>query len=101
MAIKSQALADFIVEFTFFEEDETLDTNVELAREGEAKEKGGDTTRWKLFINGSSNHNSCGAGLIIQTPSSEQMEYSICIGFKANNNEAEHEALLARLKVVT
>ncbi|GFZ01052.1 hypothetical protein Acr_14g0006870 [Actinidia rufa] len=44
----------------------------------------------------------CGAGLAIQTPSGDQMEYAIRIGFKATNNEeAEYEALLARLKVTT
>ena len=29
------------------------------------------------------------------------MEYAICIGFKATNNEAEYEALIARLRVTT
>ncbi|GFY88915.1 hypothetical protein Acr_06g0008550 [Actinidia rufa] len=38
--------------------------------------------------------------LVIQTPSGEQMEYAIRIRFKATNNEAEYEALLAGLIVV-
>ena len=29
------------------------------------------------------------------------MKYSICIGFKVTNNEAEYEALLTRLRVAT
>ena len=29
------------------------------------------------------------------------MEYAICMGFKATNNEAKYKALLARLRVVT
>ncbi|GFZ12709.1 hypothetical protein Acr_23g0010940 [Actinidia rufa] len=37
--------------------------------------------------------------LVIQTPSDEQMEYAIRMGFKATNNEAEYEALLAVLRV--
>ena len=56
MSIKAQALGDFIVEFTYSEEDETLDPNFELSKEGEVEEKDGDTTRWKLFIDESSNH---------------------------------------------
>ncbi|GFS42022.1 hypothetical protein Acr_00g0077760 [Actinidia rufa] len=38
-------------------------------------------------------------GLVIQTPSGEQMKYAIRIGFKATNNKAEYEALLAGLRV--
>ncbi|GFS36164.1 hypothetical protein Acr_00g0044410 [Actinidia rufa] len=37
--------------------------------------------------------------LVIQTPSGEQMEYTIRIGFKATNNEAEYEALFISLRV--
>ncbi|GFZ00938.1 hypothetical protein Acr_14g0005730 [Actinidia rufa] len=33
--------------------------------------------------------------LVIRAPSGEQMEYAIRMGFKATNNEAEYEALLA------
>ena len=32
MAIKAQALADFIAEFTYSEDDEISDTNVELTK---------------------------------------------------------------------
>ncbi|GFZ18321.1 hypothetical protein Acr_27g0000600 [Actinidia rufa] len=46
------------------------------------------------------NH-GCGAGLVIRAPSGEQMEYAIRMGFKATNNEAEYEALLAGLRVAT
>ncbi|GFS37343.1 hypothetical protein Acr_00g0051440 [Actinidia rufa] len=38
-------------------------------------------------------------GLMLQIPSGEQMEHVIQIGFKATNNEAEYETLLASLKV--
>ena len=37
--------------------------------------------------------------LVLQTPSSEQMEYTIRIGFKATNNKAEYEAFLIGLKI--
>ncbi|GFS42920.1 hypothetical protein Acr_00g0082570 [Actinidia rufa] len=54
-----------------------------------------DLAIWELFIDGSSNQHGCGTRLVLQTPSSEQMEYTIRIRFKATNNEAEYEALLA------
>ena len=37
MAIKTQALTDFISKFNYFEEDDTPDPNVELSKEGEAE----------------------------------------------------------------
>ncbi|GFZ06625.1 hypothetical protein Acr_18g0007950 [Actinidia rufa] len=51
------------------------------------------------IYNLSSSSHGCGAGLVIQTLSGEQMEYAIRMGFKATNNEAEYEALLAGLRV--
>ena len=52
-------------------------------------------------MDGSSNQHGYGARLILQTPSDEQMEYTICIGFKATNNEAKYEAFLIGLQVAT
>ena len=101
MAIKAQVLADFIVEFTYIEGDEPLDTSVELTKEGEGKEQNGDMMIWRLFVDGSSNHNGCVAGLILQTPLGEQIEYAIHIEFKATTNEAEYEALLVGLRIAS
>ncbi|GFZ08896.1 hypothetical protein Acr_20g0007040 [Actinidia rufa] len=52
-----------------------------------------------LFMDGSSNRHGCGAGLVLQTPTGDQIEYAIRIGFKATNNKAEYEALLVGLRV--
>ena len=52
-------------------------------------------------MNGSSNQHGCGAWLILQTLSGEQIKYTIGIGFKATTNKAEYEALLAELRVAT
>ncbi|GFZ15860.1 hypothetical protein Acr_25g0002690 [Actinidia rufa] len=93
MAIKAQALADFIVKPTH----ETTPPEVETPKEQSSNE---DLARWILFVDGSSNQHGCGVGLIIQTPSGKQMEYAIRIGFKTTNNEVEYEALLAGLRVV-
>ncbi|GFZ11678.1 hypothetical protein Acr_23g0000630 [Actinidia rufa] len=92
-------LLDFIVEFTYSEEDDTPIPDVELAKGGETKENIGDTARWKLFEDSSSNQHGYGVGLILRTPSSEQKEYAIHIEFKATNNEAEYETLPSELRV--
>ncbi|GFS38940.1 hypothetical protein Acr_00g0060370 [Actinidia rufa] len=98
MAIKAQALADFIVESTHegTPQPETASPETIVPEEPTPEE---DLAHWKLFMDGSSNQHDCGAGLVIQTPSGEQMEYTIRMGFKATNNEAEYEALLAGLRV--
>ncbi|GFS42455.1 hypothetical protein Acr_00g0079950 [Actinidia rufa] len=101
MAIKAQAqaLADFIVESNHegTPQPKTVPLENEISKEPTPEK---DLAHWILFVDGSSNQHGCGAGLIIQTPSGEQMEYAIRIGFKATNNEAEYEALLAGLRVV-
>ena len=68
MTIKAQELADFIVEFTY---DDTPNPKVNIVKDGEAEDNGGDATRWKLFVDGSSNQQGNGAGLILRTPLGE------------------------------
>ncbi|XP_057510765.1 uncharacterized protein LOC130793127 [Actinidia eriantha] len=99
MAIKAQVLDDFIVESTHEGtlEPEITPPEIETPKEQSSKK---DLARWILFVDGSSNQHGCGARLVIQTPSGEQMEYAIRIGFKATNNEAEYKALLAGLRMV-
>lgn len=95
IAIKAQALADFIMEFTHETQPETA-PEVEIPKELTPEK---DPARWKLYVDGSSNQHGCGAGLVLQTPSGKQMEYAIRIGFKATNNEVEYEAFIAGLRV--
>ena len=40
-----------------------------------------------------------GARIVIITPKRIRLEHSFKLGFRASNNEAEYEALLARLRV--
>ena len=48
-----------------------------------------------------SNQYGCGAGLVLQTPSDEQIEYVIRIGFNGTNNKVEYVTLLAGLRVAS
>ena len=50
-------------------------------------------------MDGSSNQYGYGAGLVLQTLSSEHMEYTIHIGFKTTTNEAEYETFLVKRRV--
>ena len=52
-------------------------------------------------MDGSSNQHDCGAELVLQISSDEQMEYAIRIEFNATTNEVEYEALLGILRVVS
>ncbi|CAL9017512.1 unnamed protein product [Prunus brigantina] len=99
-AIKAQALADFVVEFTPTAKEEKMVTK--------DKEKADDTSptdsnlpndMWQLHVDGASNHKGAGAGVVIITPDGTLLEQAITLGFSASNNEAEYEALLAGLRL--
>nr|KYP68865.1 Retrovirus-related Pol polyprotein from transposon 297 family [Cajanus cajan] len=54
---------------------------------------------WKLHVDGSSNKQGSGAGIILEGPGKMVIEQSLQFGFKASNNQAEYEALLAGLRL--
>ncbi|XP_057426030.1 uncharacterized protein LOC130719420 [Lotus japonicus] len=78
--VGAQTLADFVVELT--------------PEEGERV-----NTQWTLFVDGSSNDNGSGAGITLQGPGELELEQSLRFQFKATNNQAEYEALIAGLKL--
>ena len=55
--------------------------------------------KWGLYVDGSSNEGGSGADLILVSPEGHQMHCTLIFGFKASNNEAEYEALIAGLKL--
>ncbi|GKC26050.1 reverse transcriptase domain-containing protein [Tanacetum coccineum] len=54
---------------------------------------------WILFTDGSSCTDGFGAGLILTNPEGMEFTYALRFRFDATNNEAEYEALIARLKI--
>ncbi|XP_075670437.1 uncharacterized protein LOC142640248 [Castanea sativa] len=54
---------------------------------------------WKVFVDDVSNASR--AGIVVITAEGIKLEHSFRLGFKASNNEAEYEALLAGLRVVS
>nr|KYP72349.1 Retrovirus-related Pol polyprotein from transposon 17.6 [Cajanus cajan] len=78
--IKAQCLADFINE---------------LHPQGQFEEPW-----WTLHVDGSSNSQGSGAGVILEGPRGITLEQSLRFRFKASNNQAEYKALLAGLRLV-
>ena len=85
-AIKGQVLADFVMKFAPIEPAKT--THVE-----------DDIPIWKLSVDGASNAQGSGAGLILTSPEGIDIEYARRFGFLASNNEAEYEAFIAGLNL--
>ncbi|GAV90732.1 RVT_3 domain-containing protein, partial [Cephalotus follicularis] len=85
-AIKSQVLADFVGD----------NTPTECMEEKSSESEKG---MWKLSVDGSSCLTGSGAGLVLTSPDGWTLEYALRFKFKATNNEAEWEALIAGLTI--
>ena len=80
-AIKAQALADFITEFT---------TPEDANRQEDI---------WTINMDGSSTQQGGEAGIVITSPKNDVLKYGVQLKFSITNNEAEYEALLAGLRI--
>jgi len=76
--IKGQVYADFVVE---------------LSSAAAHQEKAG--FKWVLSVVESSNQQGSGADVILEGPNGLLIEQALQFAFKASNNEAEYEALIA------
>ncbi|KAL2226151.1 UNVERIFIED_CONTAM: Retrovirus-related Pol polyprotein from transposon [Sesamum indicum] len=84
-ARKAQVLADFVIELSGDQE------------EPEAAEQ--PCLKWMLHVDGSSNANNRGAGILIQGPKGIEIEVAARLSFPVTNNEAEYEALVLGLEL--
>ncbi|KAM2985847.1 hypothetical protein FF2_006193 [Malus domestica] len=97
-AEKGQAMTDFIADFTYpVDIVSTPKEVVTLLSESQKIEP--TAPSWSLYVDSSSNQQGCGAGLVLTTPDKVAMKYALRFKFKASNNEAEYEALLAGLRL--
>ncbi|XP_016186036.1 uncharacterized protein LOC107627728 [Arachis ipaensis] len=78
-ALKSQILADFVFELT--PDDYHYNQT------------------WELHIDGASNRERSGAGIVLKEGDTVMAEQSLQFHFSASNNQAEYEALIAGLKL--
>ncbi|XP_057811617.1 uncharacterized protein LOC131025850 [Salvia miltiorrhiza] len=90
-ALKSQVLADFVVDFA---PNLTIQADKELCCLTEEPDQ---TGTWKLYVDGSSNVRGSGLGIVLSSPRGDNIERSIRCDFKTTNNEAEYEAMIAGL----
>ena len=82
-AIKAQALADFITEFT-----PNYDDLEEINSE-----------KWIVYVDGSSTQYVGGIGVVLQSPEGDKMRYKVHVQYQTTNNEIEYEALLKGLEL--
>ncbi|KAL0404426.1 UNVERIFIED_CONTAM: hypothetical protein Sradi_2083400 [Sesamum radiatum] len=71
--IKAQVLADFIIELAH---DETSIS----------------TPTWSLYVDESPTVIGSGAGIVLESPQEDKLEYAIKLEFSMSNNEAKYEA---------
>ncbi|XP_075479343.1 uncharacterized protein LOC142520225 [Primulina tabacum] len=76
VAIKAQALTDFLIEMVQLEEEEI----------------------WRVFVDGASNSLGCGVRVVLIAPSGEKVKLALRIDSRVTNNETENEAVLAGLQ---
>ena len=81
--IKSQALADFIAEWTEIQ-DPPPDERPK---------------HWVMYFDGALNLDGAGAGVLLISPKGEQLQYVLQLLFGATNNAAEYEALIHGLRI--
>jgi ribonuclease HI len=82
-AIKTQALVDFVSEWT----EQQVPDNPETAEV------------WRMYFDGSLKLHGAGAGILFIAPGGEPLKYALQLLFPASNNAAEYEALIHGLNI--
>jgi hypothetical protein len=82
-AIKSQALVDFMPEW----------------RENQLPTPTERPDHWVMYFDGSLKLEGAGTGVLLISPTGEQLKYVLQIFWKVSNNKAEYEALLHGLRL--
>jgi hypothetical protein len=82
--IKSQALVDFIVEWT------DLSAPPDL----------GLIEYWKMYFDGSLKIDGAGAGVLFISPNKDELRYVLRLHFPASNNTTEYKACLHGMRIV-
>lgn len=84
-AIKSHVLADFVADWTIPENRPSSQT---------------DNETWTMAFDGALNSQGAGAGFILTSLTGDQFKHAIHLNFRATNNAAEYEGLLAGIRAV-
>jgi ribonuclease HI len=98
-AVKSQVLADFIVEWTPPPSAPGGPDPDSDPTPAEPKAPAFTEPHWTLFFDGSARQQASGAGVVLIDPSGDKVKYMVHLEFKATNNMAEYEVLIFGLSV--
>ena len=82
LSMKGQVMADFVLEYS---------------RRPSQRQEQSEKEWWTLRVDGASRSPGSGVRLLLQSPTRENLEQAIRLGFPASNNEAEYEAILSGL----
>src|SRR5215216_6837855 len=82
-AIKSQALADFLIDWA----------------ETQYLPPAPDSTHWRMHFDGSKMRTGLGAGIVLTSTKGDKLRYTLQIHFAASNNVAKYEALVHGLRM--
>ncbi|XP_076890101.1 uncharacterized protein LOC143541049 [Bidens hawaiensis] len=88
-AINSQALADFVTDFS---------SDIQQEANWKVQQLDQDKGKWILFTNGASSQ-GVGLGIILKSSQGGIIPQAIKCDFQATNNEAEYEALILGLQL--
>ena len=94
-AIKSQALADFVAEWTPVPDVEPMEETAILTSDGD---KPWTLEYWCMNFNGSLTLQRADVGVVLTSPDGHILKYAVKLDFLAMNNMAEYEGLLAGLR---
>jgi ribonuclease HI len=98
-AIKSQVLADFIIEWTPPPSAPRGPNPDSGTTPAEPRGPIFTEPHWTLFFDGSARQQVGGAGVVLIDPNGDQVKYMVHLEFKATNNMVEYEALSFVLSV--
>ena len=59
----------------------------------------GNVEQWILYVDDASNDNGSEAGMMLISLEGHKIHYAVRFGFKASNNKAEYEALIAGFRL--
>ena len=78
--------------------DDSQQTSVQLTNATYQQPEEVTTSIWSMYFDGASTQNSVGVGVVLISPSKENIHLSYKLDFKTTNNIAEYEALLLGVK---
>ncbi|XP_071926041.1 uncharacterized protein [Coffea arabica] len=88
-AVEVQQVRD-AAEVAYPEETAKAERARTAARDGKARETVEQTEpTWTLYVDGASSKEGCGAGLLLISPTREELPYALRFDFRASNNESE------------